>query len=773
MFLKRLARQKRFSWYLIALIYLVVNLGAFLFFSREKENHLVNISQFSKAKQAELFSELNRVIEFEISMLETFLNIISENKGLAQAMKNSDRDALYNVALPIYQSLFQKNNISHFNFIDQQGLIFLRMHKPYDYADLALNFSSIKAIKNRQTYKGLELGNYQILGLRVVIEWQYEKNKLGYIDLGIPLSHVISQLYNLWENTHASPIDMILLVDKNQLKQEKWLEGNQLFKREKDWNQLQNSIVSMTTNQLSDTQLDVFSSMQILNNSFHAGKVDGVYQHYIMNSLEDISGNNIGKIGIIFDVDNEVKEIKKKFYWNFGLFFLLSSVIILLLEILSVFQQRQAKRINAFLEKQVVRRTHQLFLKKESLKNLLKEQERNTGFKILLNKALEIMLTAECKESLFDQVLELIEHDCHNDCVVGVFDNKGKAIKQGSVDAQIGPIIYNEKLAEHLHIPIYIEDKHIATIVLKSQKVKWLDASDYDFFNALAKIISLGLDRLDFAERLKQTNVVLEEQVKRRTEALEKSMLEAEKANQTKSVFLANMSHEIRTPMHAVISFSSYGMSRVDKVPLKKLYTYFKRIHSSGERLLNLLDDILDISKYEASKMPLNYTEERLSQVAKRSVKEQESLLQKKNIKICWEFETDNDRAEFDRERMIQVVANLLSNAIKFSPQEGNIYFTFSNAMLDSDHGNLPGVKLTIRDEGVGIANDELESIFDKFVQSKKIRAGVGGTGLGLAICKEIVNLHHGKIWAEPNYNLGAGFVVLIPQKKPKVDNNE
>jgi|GEM_PF-3115839 len=767
MYINRLSRQKRLSWYLIALIYLVVNIGAFLFFSREKETQLAEISAFSKSKHAELYSELNRVIEFQIAMIETFIEIIKKNPLLVQAMLTRERNKLNTAASSIYQSLFQKNNISHFTFIDSNGVVFLRMHKPYEYGDKISHFSHIQ--KQVKKYRGIELGNYQILGLRVVSQWKDGGQSIGYIDLGIPLSHIVSQLYTLWENTHISPIEIVLMINRRNIKGDIGSNDPQKYSRER----LQEAIVSMTTNEISNNQLRVFSGMQILNNSFYAGTVDGHYRHFLMNELKDIRGKVIGNIGMVVDVDTEMDAITQKLYWNFGMFFLFTSVLIMILEFLSFYQQRQTKRINLFLEKQVLRRTHQLFLKKESLTKLLVEQEQSTKLKTLLNKALEIMLTADDKKSLFSGVLHLIEKDCRQGCVVGIYDNHGEEIKCGQVNADIKPIVYDEKKPEHHHIPIYINEIHVATIVLKTLEIRWLDVSEYDFFNALAKIISLGLERIEYAERLKQTNLVLEDQVQRRTKALEKSMHEAEQANQAKSVFLANMSHEIRTPLHAIISFSAYGISRIEKVSLDKLQTYFNRINDSGERLLNLLNDILDISKYDANRMALNYSEGRLSDIVKKSVFEYEALLESKNLKICWDIPIKEHRVDFDHERVMQVVANLLSNAIKFSPDNGIIWFAFSDTVMNNEFGHIPAVKMVIGDQGLGIANDELETVFDKFVQSKKVRAGVGGTGLGLAICKEIIQLHHGRIWAQPDKQKGAEFIVLLPKKKPKVSDDE
>lgn len=773
MILKRFRPHNQFSWYFIVLAFFLVNFVAFIFFSNEKEDQIDRVSHQSLQKKQQLFAEFHRVVENDLQIMETFLKILMNNQDMVQALKSGDRQALYATTSPIYQSLFKRYNISHFDFLDVNGYTFLKMHKPYDYGDIDEHIDFSPVGKAGLIHKGIELGNYEIMGARLLLPWKHNNQLIGYIDVAVPITTVVSQLYDFWQKIHREPIDIALFVDKNNLNEEKWREGNQFFNKKNDWEKWRSWIVSVMTSQISDTQLNVFSSMHMISNEFHFTQVDERFQHFILYPIADLHHQHIGDIGIIFDVDAAIKEINRDFYWNLGFFLLLSSSFILFREILFAHQQRQVKRLNFSLEKQVKVRTHQLFLKKENLKQLLEEQKRNNVLKNLLNKALEIMLTAESKQSLFSQIVSLIEKDCEKVCRVAIYDNRGNEIIHGDDNLPIAPIEYNEHLAEHHHIPIYLEDKHTATIVLKSGEVTWMDVTEIDFFNALAKVISLGLNRLDYAQRLKQTNFDLEGQVKLRTKALEKSMQEAERANQTKSIFMANMSHEIRTPMHAVISFSAYGMSRINKVSSEKLYAYFERIHSSGERLLKLLDDILDISKYEASKMELTYNLDRLSKIAKKCVIEQESMLQKKHLQVSWNVIAQVDRGEFDRDRMMQVISNLLSNAIKFSPQQGTIHFQFSSAMLDIEGNSVSAIEMQISDEGPGVVAEELEAIFDKFVQSKKIRAGIGGTGLGLAICKEIIGLHHGKIWAQPERAIGAGFVVLIPKKKPEVENNE
>ena len=253
----------------------------------------------------------------------------------------------------------------------------------------------------------------------------------------------------------------------------------------------------------------------------------------------------------------------------------------------------------------------------------------------------------------------------------------------------------------------------------------------------------------------------LQKLVDERTARLEQALKAANIASQAKSEFLANMSHELRTPMHAILSFAGLGGTRAQKLGDERVQHFFARIEQSADRLLTLINELLDLSKLESGKQVLDIKTLDWLKVVQLAVAHVESLLHERQLR--WVIEPEDAGPQWirgDRKLVEQLVHNLLSNAIKFSPTGGVITLRFAG-------GELPGVgealTMTLSDQGPGIPEGELQAIFDKFYQSSRTKTGAGGTGLGLAICHEAVLLHHGTILAMNNPDGGATFKVTLP----------
>jgi len=226
---------------------------------------------------------------------------------------------------------------------------------------------------------------------------------------------------------------------------------------------------------------------------------------------------------------------------------------------------------------------------------------------------------------------------------------------------------------------------------------------------------------------------------------------QAIQANINKSMFLANMSHELRTPMHAIRSFVKLALKVLDEGKLDKAKNYLSNVDISSERLLVLLNELLDLSKLEAGQTKITKTTVKLSDLIVPVLKELKELAHAKGITI--EDQTTDAWIDVDHQQIYRVILNLVSNAIKYSPEH-----TFIQIRTHFDYGN---VVVEVLDQGYGIPRGEHELIFKKFEQSSTTNTGAGGTGLGLAISKQIVELHGGRIWVDSppeDRNLGSSF---------------
>ena len=249
---------------------------------------------------------------------------------------------------------------------------------------------------------------------------------------------------------------------------------------------------------------------------------------------------------------------------------------------------------------------------------------------------------------------------------------------------------------------------------------------------------------------------------KRAEEDLQKAKESAEDANQAKSEFLANISHELRTPLHGILSFAGFGMKKFATAKPDKLLSYFTQINQSGRILLNLLNDLLDLAKLESGKMPFHLERTNFNLLISKAIDEFSVIATQKKITMeCIEPEVVI-HLTIDAQRIQQVLRNLLSNALKFSPDNSQI-----EVKLNCENDRA---KVTVSDQGIGIPENELEQVFNKFIQSSKTKTGAGGTGLGLAICKEIILVHEGSICAANNIDGGASFSFEIPMKSEKVE---
>lgn len=252
----------------------------------------------------------------------------------------------------------------------------------------------------------------------------------------------------------------------------------------------------------------------------------------------------------------------------------------------------------------------------------------------------------------------------------------------------------------------------------------------------------------------------LEEKVTERTARLEEARVMAEAANRSKSDFLANMSHELRTPLNAVMGFSEIMRDGLVGPVNDEQKEYLTDILESGEHLLSLINDILDLTKIEAGKIELEFSEFGLKELIERALIMFKEKSFKHKMDLGYEVDPEIGAIVADERRVKQVLFNLLSNAFKFTPDSGKITVTARK---------IPGeqIECSVEDTGPGIREEDIPRLFKPFEQLEAMLTKEhGGTGLGLALCKKIIELHDGRIWVESKFGKGSRFIFTLPVRK-------
>ena len=328
-----------------------------------------------------------------------------------------------------------------------------------------------------------------------------------------------------------------------------------------------------------------------------------------------------------------------------------------------------------------------------------------------------------------------------DDTFIGKAATLGRALELTDLrDAPLDPHL--SVLAERgwrslVAVPMLRESRVVGAMVIRRHTPGRIPQEIHDLLETFASQSSLAL-----------INAQLYRQLERQSAALEV-------ASRHKSEFLASMSHELRTPLNAIIGFSEVLLERMFGELNERQDDYLRDIWSSGKHLLELLNDILDLSKIEAGQMVLNRSEFAVRECLEYCVSMVRERAVKQRIFLSLEVDPQVGMLDADRLRIRQVVLNLLSNAVKFTPEGGHVGVRAS--IRDQD------LVVEVVDTGPGVAVEDRQRIFDSFQQGARHPEQTEGTGLGLTLSKRILELHGGRIWVESEMGEGSTFGFALP----------
>lgn len=297
-----------------------------------------------------------------------------------------------------------------------------------------------------------------------------------------------------------------------------------------------------------------------------------------------------------------------------------------------------------------------------------------------------------------------------------------------------------------LVIPIRVQDVDLGELVfdVRQDGQPWTEDD-----RALAEAVS------------QQLAVALQDA--RSNQLTQNALAEMREADRLKTQFLANMSHELRTPLNSIIGFSRVILKGIDGPITPQQEEDLKAIYNAGQHLLGLINDVLDLSKIDAGKVELAFSEVVLKDVLQSVMSTAEGLVQGKPIELVTDIPDDLPTITADSIRVRQILLNLVSNAVKFT-ERGQI--GVSARRIDS--GERPEIVVAVFDTGLGIAAEDQRKLFEPFSQvDASPTRKTGGTGLGLSICRHLVELHGGRIWVESVPGEGSTFAFTLPIEPP------
>ena len=648
----------------------------------------------------------------EAGMLSSTLLAIRDNDRIKRSFASGDREALFKEVEPLFATLRQQHNITHFYFIQPNRINLLRVHQPARHGDRIDRYTLLKAQRERTLAYGVEIGPIGTLTLRAVIPWFDGDRLLGYIELGKEIENIAMAI------KPALQVEVAILLDKSLLKRDDWENGMRMMGRTPNWEQLPRQVLVMST-------LDRLPAVIATRTADGHNPINPHEQSIISENghlygitstpLTDAKSAHVGTLLIVNDITAPTQLART------NLLLVVIACLLLGATLFSVF-----RGILGRLEKQLrdVESARQNAMQYQHTMHHMASVVNCMGDGLLVIDANGIITQANHSfTDMFDLDSTIVGHPCRESLSVDMLT----LIERIQHDADKE----NFPLSSQVPLP----GKRTA--------------------NAIAALLNPHGNEPGSGEGIVFTFRDI-------TRELEISHM--------KTDFIANVSHELRTPLTSVLGFAKLIRKQFDQTILPALGAHpddktskvagrigenLGIIILEGERLTHLINDVLDLTKIEAGKVEWRSEPVAAADLITRAVAATTALFEQKELNLHAEIPEHLPPLKGDSDRLLQVIINLLSNAAKFTPH-GDVVCGARRV--------AQGLAIYVRDSGIGISPSDQRQLFERFRQvGDTLTDKPKGTGLGLAICKQIARHHGGTITVDSTPGRGSTFTLILP----------
>ena len=686
-----------------------------------------NMLRFTEQTRVECDQCLNSAVQ----LLKSQIDHIANNHELLEAWQKRDLAALTALSQPSFENLKNRYKVTHFYFVEPDRTCFLRVHHPERRGDRLDRATMVTAVRTGEDAWGSELGPLGTCTLRYVRPWKHDGKVVGYLELGIEIERLVEQLARVMDAEIAT------VVRKQYTTQQNYENGQKKFGFEGNWNDYRDFLmVHQTAPYLADAVMRGLSGHSDPASGVGVFDVDQGSRRLTCGVIHmpDVLGRDVVNLVIVRDVTVHAVAARNALLWSVGLASSLIGGVLMLLWSVTDMAEKQLRSAFA-----TIHDSRERFAQVAETNNELIWEVDASGLYTYASQACQTLLGYEESELVGKRHF----YDLHPE--------EGRE----EFRRQAFGVFERCEVFRNLQNPIVAKDGRI--LLMLTNGVPILDND--------GKLLGYRGSDMDVTERrqaedaLLRTKAELQQYVtalERSNQALQDANHLAETATRAKSEFLANMSHEIRTPMTAILGYAD--MVLAEKIG-RGTRDHLSVIKRNGQHLLDIINDILDLSKVEAGKMQIESVACSPIELLNEIVSLMRVRADSKHLKLTTTvIGPIPETVITDPLRFRQVLVNLVGNAIKFT-DKGEVRLT---TQLTQENG-LPLFQIEVTDTGIGMDAEELGRLFQAFTQvDNSATRKFGGSGMGLYISKRLAALLGGNIEVQSAPGKGSTFRLTI-----------